>query len=165
MSAADRWLKARGHMFAPRALSISAPRVLRVEFPQVHRCPSPAPLVSGPGNPPHTWCISDSLVGGQETCGALAPTNVGATCSMTTLMPDRYREKTSIRLPKGKRPAGVKSGAGNLTRPVSLQGGPGDSLTVRDRGVSEVAHLLYSRAGKVRERDLGLPFGPFPSPP
>ena len=69
------------------------------------------------------------------------------------------------RLPKGKRPAGVKSGAGNLTRPVSLQGGPGDSLTVRDRGVSEVAHLLYIRAGKVRERDLGLPFGPFPSPP
>ena len=95
---------------------------------------------------------------GQKTCGALVPTKYGgATCSMTTWMPDRYREQISSRLPRGRRPSGVKSGAGNLTRPVSLQGGLGDSLTVRDRGVSEVAHLQYSRAGKVREREQGPP--------
>ena len=51
--------------------------------------------------------------------------------------------------------SGVTSGAGTLTRPASPQGGPGDSPTVRDRGVSEVAHPQYSRAGKVREREQG----------
>ena len=138
-----------------RAPSTSAPRALRAEFPQVHHCSLPAPPVSEPGNPPHTERISNNLIVGQETRGALAPTSGVATCSMTTLMPGRYREETSSRLPRGRRMSGVTSGAGTLTRPVSPQGGPGDSPTVRDRGVSEAAHPQYSRAGKVREREQG----------
>jgi hypothetical protein len=143
------------------APSISAQRVPREESPQPRHSLPPVHHVSEPASPIHARRPHCSPPMGQEARGDPAPISNGApylTMSPTVCW---VRKRDLHRPLRGRGARGAASDAGNSTPPVAQRGGPSVSGTVRGRGESAAAHLLYIRAGKVRERELA-PWGLLP---